>query len=253
MNKIFTKKNISVLNNYIKTYYGNEINIYMFHGIFVGYFSSANEEIKPTDIIASENPILEIVYPGYIEEEFPKLLFNGLYKETLADTENHNNIIPMIDLDKLRGPYFSYNKLNAEEKRNLLDWYLGYFMSIGSYLNNEVIDIFLDAQNSDEEPLSFGGVTAEEIFEDGMSAQEITFCDLLRELKPKYKHPDIVSLIKNIKNIVAEYDEDEIAHYRQIAQRNGCTLLCSVLVVAQAAVSYKNDLNNIKDGSVKVH
>ena len=249
----FGKKQIKELNSHIHKYYGDEVNIHMFQGMFVGYMSCANDAIEAMDLVASEDPVLQITYQGNIDGEFIKLLYNGLYYRTDINNTKHNNIIPIITLEQLRGAYFTYNGLNLEEKKNLLDWYIGYFMSLGCYLNNDLIDGFLDSQNENGEDIKFGDSTLAELFEDGMCAQEITLYDLIKELKPKYSNPDIKSLIKLMIKQVEEYHPDEIIHYRHLAQSHGCSLLSSVLLIAQAAAENKNNLADLASGKVKVH
>lgn len=249
----FGKKQIIELNSYIQKYYGDEVNIHMFQGIFVGYMSSANDSVKPMDLISGANAVLEIVYTRYIDKEFILELYRGLYHCTDVNNAKYNNIVPMITLDKLRGKYFTYNKLNVSEKKNLLDWYVGYFMSLGCFLRNNVIDEFLSIQQVDGEDIKFGENTLSELFYDGMITQEVTFYELIKELNPNYQNPDINILINRMVKQVETYSQEELVHYRKLAQSHGCSLLSSALLVAEAAVEHKREHKQIQAGNIKVH
>lgn len=239
MTTLFKTSQIIELNELIKEYYGEEFNIFFMQGLFVSHMSSASA-IDIYDSMHGDNPILEISASVKIKSNFADLLYGGLYNETARHCDKYNNIIPIINLEKLRGKYFSYHELRHDEQRNLLDWYVGYFFGYEQFWDHEVIAYFLENSGIivEREPIH-------ETFAEAIQAQDIVAYQLIKNIRPKYKNIHFQRIIKEIQHIVKDYTPEDIASTTHRAKSISCSLLSTVLVLAQSALEYSKKVRRL--------
>src|SRR5579862_187506 len=98
-----TKAKISKLNKSLMKGYGEEINIFFMHGLFVSHLSSATLDTESlAKLLHGPNPAIPRVPNVYVEDmEYLTLLYHGLFNQTTKHCETQNSIIPMISLDKV--------------------------------------------------------------------------------------------------------------------------------------------------------
>ena len=239
MTTTFDQSQIIELNNLIKEHYGDEFNIFFMQGLFISHLSSATSNTIH-EFMEGDGPILQGLCDLAIKSNLTYLLYDGLYNETARNCSKYNNIIPIVNLDNFRGKYFSYHELSLDEQRNLLDWYMGYFFGYDKFWEHEIIAYFLENSG-----ICVGTVSVYETFAEAIQAQDMVAYELIKTVKPKYKDLRLQRIVKEIQQIVKDYTPEDIASTMHLAKSIACSLLSTVLVLAQSAQEYSNKVRRV--------
>ncbi len=243
----FNKPEIIKLNHFIKECYGKDYNVFLIQGLFISYLSSANNTMGIMDIIQNPNSLMEKSWDDETDKEFTRLLFDGLCNQTLKTNEGLKNIIPMVSLECVRSDYIrSYLDLTEIEQRNLLDWYIGYFVGFERFWDYKLIRSFLE--NSD---LKIEDSTVLDFFMNALGAQQATLYNLIKKFKPKYTDPLLKNVVKNITEVIKMKDQGVNKLDDVNAQKYGCSLLSSILLITQEASQSSKELyNNLSTSTI---
>ena len=122
-----SSKDLNRLNELIQLYYGEEINIYVMHGLLVSYLCSASMG-NFSDFLfdeAHQEPVFKMISTPSpeINKEFLHLFLNVFYSKTIAICNDGKFIFQLISTDKFNAT-FNYSDLPPEQKQHLLDWYM---------------------------------------------------------------------------------------------------------------------------------
>lgn len=234
----FTKSEIIKLNHLIKEHYGEDYNIFLMQGLFISFLSSGKNIDDVMQVIHKANTIIK-KNDIEIDKEFSKLLFDGLYSQTMKNNLKFNNIIPMVTLESICREYINYCYLTEIEQRNLLDWYIGYFLGIECFWHHEQIESFI--KNSD---LVVEDMTISDFFLSAIGAQQIIAYNLILKFKPKYRDDVLQEVIKNIKDLVQAHSTRNKKIYNITAKTSSCLLLSSILQITQASLAQLKELYN---------
>lgn len=234
----FTKPEIIKLNQLIQEYHGKDYNIFLMQGLFISFLSSGKSTTDVMQIVRDANTLINSD-DEEIDQEFARLLFDGLYNQTLKNNEIFENIIPMVNLESVRCEYITYLDLTEIEQRNLLDWYIGYFLGVERFWNFDQIENFI--RNPE---LIFEDMSMFDFFFNALGAQQIITYNLLQKFKPKYRDDVLQEVMKNIKDIVEAHSTRNKEIYNITAKTSSCLLLSNILQITQASLNHIRGLYN---------
>jgi hypothetical protein len=200
-----TSKELIKLNDLIKRYYGDEINIYVMHGLIVSYLCSARAEPFEDFLFEFQSsvPVFPMLdFEGDVNPEFLPLFLGKLFNKTVELANNAQLICPLVTTDRFNAK-FKLDDLDTEQKRNLLDWYMGYFQGFVYLWDHDAIGSYIK-QPEDIEDEFLAGIVAER-FVTALNMHYLAAYDLIAEIKPKYKTQDFQYSIKQIKETVKEF------------------------------------------------
>ncbi len=234
----FTKPEIIKLNQLIKEYHGKDYNIFLMQGLFISFLSSGKSTTDVMQVVRDANTLINSD-DEEIDQEFARLLFDGLYKQTLKNNETFENIVPMVNLESVRCEYINYLDLTEQEQRNLLDWYIGYFMGFERFWDHKQIKSFIE--NPD---LDFEDIPMYDFFLNALGAQQLIAYNLIQKFKPKYRDDFLKEVIKNIKDVVEMYSLRDKDIYNINAETCSCLLLSNILQITQASLNQIRGIYN---------
>ncbi len=229
----FGKKEITQLSDLTNKYFGDEISVYFLQGALYSCLSAASDELNPIEVFLNPEGHIPLINTELdLEEmmEFSLLLMDGMYQKCLESLDKHNNIIPMVSLDKFRGKYLPYTQLNEEEQNNLLDWYMGYFFIYHLYWQHKLIQDYI--ANSD---LEVDGQHISDFFCDALHAQHLLAYDLNQRFQRNYKTPILRDLLKYIDQFPNKFDAEYKSHILEDVAPIANSLLFSICVIAMDA------------------
>ena len=234
----FTKSEITRLNCLIKEYHGKDYNVFLMQGLFISFLSSGKNTDDVMRVIREANTLIDSNNIE-IDNEFARLLFDGLYNQTVKNNKKFNNITPMVNLECVRHEYINYLDLTEIEQRNLLDWYIGYFMGMERFWNFDQIESFIS--NPD---LVFENISMFDYFFNALGTQQLIAYNLIEKFKPKYRDDFLQEVIKNIKDIGEAHSPRNKEIYNINATTCSCLLLSSILQITQASLTQLKELYN---------
>jgi hypothetical protein len=204
-----TSNELIRLNELIKLYYGDEINIYVMHGLIVSYLSSARTE-KFEDFLFNfhdQEPVIPMLeFEDDVSPEFLPLFLGKLFNKTIEISNKSELICPLVTTDKFNAR-FKLEGLGHELKCNLLDWYMGYFQGFMYLWDHDIIGNYVEKPEDNAEEL-MAGIVAEP-FVTALNMHYLVAYDLIAEIKPKYKTEDFRYSIKKIKETVKDFSKEE--------------------------------------------
>lgn len=229
----FGKKEITRMAELTNKYFGDEISVYFLQGAMYSCLSAATDELNPIEVFLNPEGHIPLINTELnLEEmmEFSLLLMDGMYHKCLELLDKHNNIIPMVSLDKFRGKYLPYDQLNEEEQNNLLDWYMGYFFIYQLYWKHELIKKHI--ANSD---LEIEGQHISDFFCDALHTQHLVAYALNQRIPRNYKTPILRDLLQYIDQFPAKFDAEYKEYILEEVTPIANSLLFSICVIAMEA------------------
>lgn len=222
-------KELKRLNELIKLYYGEEINIYVMHGFLISYLCSASTD-NFTDLLFNQvyqEPVFKMINtpPPEINKEFLDLLLNVFYRQTIAICNAGKFIFQLISTDKFNAK-FNYSDLLAEQKQHLLDWYMGFFQGFMYVWDHDLIGNYIEYNAPDQEH-----EIVIERFLGSLNVQYLAAFRLITELKPKYTNKDFKHTIKKIKSTVKDMTEIEKMPAKFMLEHNLQFLKCISMLI----------------------
>ena len=222
-------KDLIRLNELIGLYYGEEINIYVMHGLLVSYLCSASSD-NLANLLFDETyqePVFKMINTptAEINKEFVHLFLNVFYNKTIEICNNGKFIYPLISTDKFNNK-FNYSDLLPEQKQHLLDWYMGFFQGFMYIWDHDLIGNYIEYNNPDQEH----EITIER-FLGSLNVQYLAAFRLIKELKPKYNNEDFKYTIKKIKSTVKDMSEIEMIPAKFILEHNPQFLQCVSMLI----------------------
>lgn len=214
-----TTNDLIRLNELVKIYYGNEINIYVMHGLMVSYLCSANTERFDTFLFnpGEHEPIIPMLeFEGDINKEFLPLFFGKLFNQIIEVSNKGKLVYPLISTDGFNLD-FNPEALTSEQKRCLLDWYMGFFMGFMYLWKHDAIHYYIEQSDTDEGFLS--GIITDR-FVTALNTHYIVACNLITEVKPKYKNKDFKFILKKIKEAVSNISENQTMIIKTLLKSN---------------------------------
>lgn len=199
-----TSQELILLDALIRRYYGNDINIYVMHGLMVSYLCSANSD-KFEDLMfdyQNREPILEFDYDGDISSDFTKLFLGKLFNQTV-NLANHGKLIyPLISTDKFNSK-INLKGLSTDSKRNLLDWYMGFYFGYATIWEHEIIHDYINREIVDERDELEASIEANG-FLSSLNMYYIVVDSLVKELNPEYGNEMFDYSIEKIQGALKE-------------------------------------------------
>ena len=226
--KISTKDLIR-LNELIGIYYGEEINIYVMHGLLVSYLCSASTD-NFADLLFNEThqePVFKMINTPTedINKEFTHLFLNVFYNNTVEICNNGKFTYQLISTDKFNAK-FNYRELLPEQKQHLLDWYMGFFQGFMCIWDHDLIGNYIEYDNPDQDH-----EIIIERFINSLNVQYLAALQLVKELKPNYTNEDFKYTIKKIKSTVKDMTESEMLPVKFILEHNPQFLQCVSMLI----------------------
>ncbi len=204
-----TSKELIRLDELIRLYYGNEINIYVMHGLIVSYLCSASTE-KFEDLlfdVEHREPLFPMLgfEDDIISPEFLPLFLGKLFNKTIDLSNSGTLICPLVTTEKFNAK-FNHESLSLELKRNLLDWYMGYFQGFMYFWDHDAIHNYLEHPSNNNDII---GSVVTERFVSALNMHYVIAYNLISELKPKYMTKDFKYSVKKVKETVKDFSEME--------------------------------------------
>ena len=219
-----TQLQLTQLNNLIKEYYGDVYSVFFVQGLFVSYLSWPTFG-TPRELILGKNAVITAVKPSSnFSPDFDKLLFQGLFNETVRGCKTVN-IVPMISLEQVKVKAFRYMLLDIEQQHNLLEWLFGYFLGFFMVWDQEKILTYI--QNITE-------VLEQQHLWNILDTLHIVFSNLVIMLNYKAKTPLHKKIIKHVNATVVKLDEFSKLAYGM----NGKVALCKIIGEALGNINH---------------
>jgi len=232
-----TSKDLIRLDELIRLYYGDEINIYVMHGLIVSYLCSASTE-KFEDLlfdVEHREPLFPMLgFEGdIISPEFLPLFLGKLFNKTIELSNSCTLIYPLVTTDKFNAK-FNHESLSLELKRNLLDWYMGYFQGFMYFWDHDALYNYLDHPSNNNDII--GSIVGER-FVLALNMHYVIACNLISEIKPKYRTEDFKCSVKKVKETVKDFSEMEALIVRELLKLGQRESLISseIIEIAHAA------------------
>jgi hypothetical protein len=229
----FGKKEITRMADLTNKYFGDEVSVYFLQGAMYSCLSAATDELNPIEIFLNPKGHIPLITTELdLEEmmEFSVLLMDDVYQKCLELLDKHDDIIPMVSLDKFRGKYLPYTQLNEEEQNNLLDWYVGYFFIYQLYWKHELIQKHIASSNLEVE-----GKHIIDFFCDAVNTQHLVAYALNKRLNRSYKTPVLRDLLQYIDQFPAKFDAEYKSYILEDLAPMANSLLFSICVIAMDA------------------
>lgn len=245
-------KDLNRLNELIQLYYGEEINIYVMHGLLISYLCSASTD-QFTDLLFNEThqePVFKIIgtHSTEINKEFTHLFLDVFYNKTIGICNNGKFIYQLISTDKFNTK-INYSDLKPEQKKHLLDWYMGFFQGFTYVWDHDLISDYIEYENPEQ-----GHEIVIERFVGSLNVQYLAANQLINELKPKYKNNDFKYTIKEIKSTVKDMTEIEKFPAKFMLEHNPQFSQCvSMLIDAVMDARHFAKNNKSAKASISVH
>lgn len=222
-------KDLTRLDELIRLYYGEEINIYVMHGLLISYLCSASTD-KFADLLFNEiyqEPVFKMINipTAEINKEFAHLFLNIFYNNTIAICNSGKFILQLISTDKFNGK-FNYSDLLPEQKQHLLDWYMGFFQGFMYVWDHELIGNYINYKKPDQKH-----EIVIERFVGSLNVQYLAAFQLIAELKPKYTNKDFKYTIKKIKSKIKDMTEVEKFPAKFMLEHNPQFLKCISMLI----------------------
>ncbi len=241
-----TPQELVRLDELIRFYYGNDINIYVMHGLMVSYLCSANND-KFDDLMfdyQNREPILEFDYNGDISSEFTQLFLGKLFNQTVDLVNKGKLIYPLISTDAFNGKV-NLKALSIDSKRNLLDWYMGFYYGYATVWVHEIIHDYIN-----REIVNDGDELASSIEANGflsaLNMYYIVVDRLVKELKPNYSNDMFNYSIEKIQSALKEMPKGIFAVAKSLldAMNKYETALSEILGFTYNAKNYNKTIGS---------
>ena len=230
MTKKITTKELSRLNELIHQYFGGEINIHVMHGFLVSYLCSGlSEPFIGVLFGGDENGVIfeMIDAPDPItNKEFAELLIGKLYNSAIELSNRGNLILPLISAN-LYNVEFNIQSLTTSSKKNLLDWYMGFYSGYTNIWDHKLIGNYIEPRSGlpEEQDIS------SQRFIMALHVHYVAAYNLIMELKPKYKNKDFADNIKKLKGTVERLSSEQIANYDMLSKERSSYLNCTTILI----------------------
>lgn len=242
-----SSKDLERLDALIRLYYGEEINIYVMHGLLISYLCSAATD-DFTDLLfneANQEPVFKMISTPSpeINKEFLHLFLNVFYNKTIALCNSGKFIFQLISTDKFNAK-FNYSDLLPEQKQHLLDWYMGFFQGFMYVWDHDLIGNYIEYETPDQEH-----EIAIERFVGSLNVQYLAASQLITELKPKYTNKDFKHTIKKIKSTVKDLTDIEKFPAKFMLEHNQQFLKCVAMLI-DAVMDARHFTKNNKSAKI---
>jgi hypothetical protein len=247
INQYITPQQLLTLNNFIKLYYGNDINIFMIQGLMVSCMSSV------TPCLPIESALLKYgtsVFPLQTQadqSELTLLLLDGLYSQTFNNMQIQEVIYPLKSITKFYTQDFNYTLLSNEEQHNVLDWYLGYFTGVRVLWDtSEIIKTYSTCLLEDSDGAQ---ISAADMFVAALNGLLLLTNDLLHKLKPTYQNIELNKTIACVQKMVSEMPAAEKVFDDIKGQATVCKTLTTLMFLSEqiAPTIDRHHVSNIEN------
>ena len=247
INQYITSRQLLALNDFIKLYYGHDINIFMIQGLMVSCMSSVTPCLPIESVLLKYGTSVFPLQTQADQAELTLLLLDGLYPQTFNNLQIQEAIYPLKSITEFYTQDFNYTLLSNDEQRNVLDWYLGYFTGVRVFWSiPEIREIYSKCLLEDTDGAQ---ISAADMFVAALNGLLLLTNDLLHKLKPTYQNIELNTTIAMVQKMVSEMPSAEKAFDDIKGQATVCKTLTTLMYLSDqiAPAIYQHSVSNLEN------